>query len=127
MNEEMNELLPQETEVTEDATAPEAVQTVSATEAAAVAECEALIAALAEAKIKLSLLLCGVDKNKLDEAAKLAAAFVAAGLTPEDAAEKAVAEYPHLKLTKRDLPTFATQSGGSGDGFSAIRSIFAKR
>lgn len=123
----MNEILPQETEATEEVTTPEAVQTVSSTEAAAVAECEALIEALAEAKIKLSLLLCGVDKNKLDEAAKLAAAFVAAGLSPEEAAEKAVTEYPHLKNTKRELPSFATQSGGSGDGFSAIRSIFAKR
>ena len=121
MNEEMNELIPQESEPVETVTEAEA------SEQAAVAECEALIEALTEAKIKLTLLMCGVDKAKLEEGAKLAAVFAATGLTPEQAAEKAVAEYPHLKLTKRELPTFAAQSGGSGDGFSAIRSIFAKR
>ena len=124
MNEEMNEMLTQETEPVEEVSAPvhEATE-----EAAAVAECEALIEALMEAKLKLSLLMCGVDKNKLEEGARLAAAFAVAGLTPEEAAEKAVAEYPHLKLNRRELPSFAAQASGNSDGFSAIRSIFAKR
>ncbi len=112
MNENLNEIIEQQTEPAEEA---------------AVAECEALIEALAEAKIKLALLLCGTAKEKLEEGAKLAEAFVAAGLTPDEAAEKAVTEYPHLKLVTREVPKFAAQNSGSGDGFSAIRSIFAKR
>ncbi len=86
-----------------------------------------LLEALAEVKLKLALLLGGVAKEKLNEAAKLCEGFVSMGLTPEEAAEKAVQEYPHLKLNARELPKFAAQSGGSGDGFAAIRSIFAKR
>lgn len=121
MNEEINEVLTQETEPAED------ISENGASELSEAAECEALIEALTEAKIKLSLLLCGVDKAKLEEGARLASAFAATGLSPEEAAQKAAAEYPHLKLTKRELPAFAAQTGGSGDGFSAIRSIFAKR
>lgn len=91
------------------------------------AENEELKAALAEARLKLALLLCGAAKEKLEEGAQLAAGFCLMGMQPEDAAAKTVAEYPHLKLISREVPTFAAQSAGSGDGFSAIRSIFARR
>ncbi len=117
MNEEMNQIIEQQ---------PAQEQQEEYSEELAMAQCNALIEALTEAKIKLSLLLCGASKEKLEEAAKLSAAFVAAGLTPEEAAEKTVSEYPHLKLVTREVPTFAAQSSGSGDGFGAIRSIFAK-
>lgn len=121
MNEEMNELMEQ----------PAAEETEQQTEVcddtAAAAECEALIEALTEARIKLALLMGGISKEKLEEAARIAAVFAATGLSPEDAAAKTAAEYPHLKLVSREIPKFAAQTSGSGDGFSAIRSIFAKR
>lgn len=91
------------------------------------AEYEELKAALFEAKVKLALLMCGAAKEKLDEGLVLVMGFCSTGLTPEAAAVKVVNEYPHLKLVSRDVPTFAAQSTGVGDGFSAIRSIFAKR
>ncbi|MBQ8196237.1 MAG: hypothetical protein IJZ47_12850 [Oscillospiraceae bacterium] len=122
MNEEINEMTEQVLPAEEDT-----VQQTEVFDEAAAAECEALIEALAEAKIKVALLLNGVSKEKLEEAAKIAAVFAATGLSPEDAAAKAVAEYPHLKLVSREVPRFAAQTSGSGDGFSAIRSIFAKR
>ena len=122
MNEEINEMTEQVLPAEEDT-----VQQTEVFDEAAAAECEALIEALAEAKIKVALLLGGVSKEKLEEAAKIAAVFAATGLSPEDAAAKAVAEYPQLKLVSREVPRFAAQTSGSGDGFSAIRSIFAKR
>lgn len=118
MNEELNEL----SEITVAETAAEQSEQVEDT-----SECDALIEALAEAKLKLALLMNGVAKQKLEEAAQLAAVFAAAGLAPEDAAAKTVQEYPHLRLLTKEMPRFAAQSGGSSDGFSAIRSIFAKR
>ncbi len=124
MNEELNEL---ET-LTEQTELPEQVAEVAAVqEQADTSECDALIEALAEAKLKLALLMNGVAKQKLEEAAQLAAVFIAAGLAPEDAAAKTVLEYPHLRLLTKEMPRFSAQSGGSTDGFSSIRSIFAKR
>ena len=90
-------------------------------------ESSELIAALIEARVKLALLLCGADKEKLDEAARIALGLVGTGIEPEEAAAEAVAEYPHLKLASRAVPVFAAQSKGSSDGFAAIKSIFAKR
>lgn len=86
-----------------------------------------LTAALAEAHLKLSLLLCGTAKEKLSEAARLASGLINAGMLPDEAAEKTLLEYPHLRLTTREIPVFAAESKGSGDGFAAIRNIFAKR
>ena len=77
--------------------------------------------------MKLALLLCGAAKEKLADAAKLALGMVAAGMEPEEAAEQTIKEYPHLKLTAREVPVFAADTSGSSDGFAAIRSIFAKR
>lgn len=91
------------------------------------AEYEELKLALSEARLKLALLMCGTAKEKLEEGAKLAEGLCAAGLQPEEAAEQIVQAYPHLKLVTREVPRFAAQTAGSGDGFSAIRSIFAKR
>ncbi|GEM_PF-4448339 len=90
-------------------------------------ELQQLQEALIEARIKLTLLMCGVAKSKLSEGEKLAAGFVAAGASPEEAAETAAQSYPHLKLTEREVPTFAAATSGKSDGFAAIRGIFAKR
>ncbi|MBQ8171945.1 MAG: hypothetical protein IJZ95_08160 [Oscillospiraceae bacterium] len=90
-------------------------------------EYKALKEALTEARTKLALLLCGVAKEKLSDGAKIALGLVAAGMEPETAAAKAVEEYPHLKLAVREVPKFAAQASGSGDGFAAIKSIFAKK
>ncbi len=89
-------------------------------------EYEELKLALSEARLKLALLMCGTAKERLEEGAKLAEGLCAAGLQPEEAAEQIVKAYPHLKLVSREVPRFAAQTAGSGDGFSAIRSIFAK-
>lgn len=121
-----NETLTPDSNETADTenTAAEADNDTAATAADEKAE---LCAALIEARVKLSLLLCGADKENLDEAAKLSMSMVAAGKEPEDAAQSIVAAYPHLKLAKREIPVFAAESNGTSDGFSAIRSIFAKR
>lgn len=88
---------------------------------------EELRAALLEANVKLSLLLSGISKERLDEAAKLAYGLCAAGKTPEESAREVSAGYPHLKAVQREIPQLAAQSGGRNDGFSAIRSIFARK
>lgn len=88
---------------------------------------EDLRAALLEASVKLALLLCGAARERLDEAAKLAYGLCAAGKTPDEAAEEIMAGYPHLRAVQRDIPQLAAQSGGRNDGFSAIRSIFARK
>ncbi len=122
MNNEMNE---QEIALVEEVAITEEQQSEEHTPENG-AEYEELKAALLEAKIKLALLLCGAAKEKLDESTKLAYGLCNAGYPPEEAAIKVVEEYPHLKLVFRSIPTFAAQSGGTGDGFAAIRSIFAK-
>lgn len=86
-----------------------------------------LTAQLTEAKIRLELLLAGADKERLDEGARLAEGLCAAGKSPEEAAAEVVAEYPHLRAVQREIPQLSAQSGGSSDGFAAIRRIFAKK
>ncbi len=46
---------------------------------------------------------------------------------PEKAAETVLREYPHIRLAKRSIPQLSAESRGCGDGFAAIRGIFAKR
>lgn len=90
-------------------------------------EAEELSAALLEANIKLALLLMGTAKEKLEAASKLAEGLCAAGRSPEEAAQEVITGYPHFRAVQREIPQLAAQSGGSDDGFAAIRSIFAKR
>ncbi len=90
-------------------------------------ELQELQAALNEAKTKLALLMNGAARSKLSEGAKIALLLVESGAAPEDAAETVLQEYPHLKRTDREVPVFSAAASGSGDGFSAIRSIFAKK
>lgn len=90
-------------------------------------ELKELQAALIEANTKLALLMNGAAKSKLSESARIALLLVDSGAAPEDAAQAVLQEYPHLKLTDREVPSFAAATSGSGDGFSAIRSIFAKK
>lgn len=79
-------------------------------------------------KIKLALLVGGAAAGKLDEGVKLAEGILAAdGITPEEAAAEVLAEYPHIKLERREVPRISAESGGKGDGFAAIRGIFARR
>ena len=88
---------------------------------------EDLRAALLEANVKLALLLCGAAKERLDEAAKIAYGLCALGKTPAEAAAEVLAGYPHFMAVQRELPQFSAQGGGYNDGFSAIRSIFARK
>ena len=132
MNDIRNELqeaacAAEDTAVQEQEQQAQALQEAQAAADTAASENAELIAALIEARVKLALLLCGVDREKLDEGTKLAVGFVGAGMQPDLAAEKAVLEYPHLRLAHREVPVFAAQSHGSTDGFAAIRSIFGKR
>lgn len=90
-------------------------------------EAAELRAALLEANIRLALLLAGAAKEKLSEGVKLAQGLCASGMTPEEAVAEIMAGYPHLKAVRREIPQLSAQSGGSDDGFSAIRSIFARR
>lgn len=136
-----------------DATADLAEQSAAAeqqaaAEQSAAAECEALSeieqataqqstlskreeaelrAALTEARIKLALLVGGASREKLQQAAQIANALVHDGADPETAAEVVLSECPQLRLTQREVPKFATASGGKADGLSALRSIFAAR
>lgn len=102
-------------------------QSTASEQSAADEELQQLQEALVEARIKLALMMCGVAKSKLTEGEKLAAGLAAAGASPEEAAEAAVQSYPHLKLTEREIPTFAAATSGKSDSFAAIRGIFAKR
>ncbi len=95
--------------------------------AAEVNELQELQAALNEAKTKLALLMNGAARTKLSESAKIALLLVESGAEPEEAAAAVLQEYPHLKRTDREVPSFSAATSGSGDGFSAIRSIFSKR
>lgn len=91
-------------------------------------EITALRGEVAELKLRLALLTAGASPEKLDEGVRLAAGILAAqGGEPETAAGEVLREYPHIKLTKRAIPKFSAESSGKGDGFAAIRSIFAKR
>ena len=91
-------------------------------------ELQALREEIVELKLRLTLLAGGAAPEKLDEAVKLAAGLMSAqGGEPESAADEVLREYPHIRLAKRSIPKFSAESTGRGDGFAAIRSIFAKR
>ena len=90
-------------------------------------EAQELRAALLEANIRVALLIEGAAREHLSEAARLAEGLCAAGAAPEQAAHEVLESYPHLKAVRRELPQFSAQSGGSADGFSMIRSIFARK
>ena len=81
-----------------------------------------------ELKIRLALLAGGAAPEKLDEGVKLAAGIMAAqDEDAESAAGEVLLEYPHIKLARRIVPQFSAECSGKGDGFAAIRNIFAKR
>ncbi len=81
-----------------------------------------------ELKLRLALLAGGAAPEKLDEGVKLAAGIMAAqGEDAESAAGEVLLEYPHIKLARRTVPQFSAECSGKGDGFAAIRNIFAKR
>lgn len=90
-------------------------------------EARELRAALLEANIRVALLIEGAAREQLSEAARLAEGLCAAGAAPEQAAHEVLEGYPHLKAVRREMPQFSAQSGGSTDGFSMIRSIFARK
>ena len=131
MNDEMiqqtdgaqDEALPAEAEAQE---APE--QDEQAAESVQDDEIQALRGEVAELRLRLSLLTGGAAPEKLDEGVKLAAGIMAAdGCEPQEAAEEVLREYPHIRLARRSVPQFSAESRGSGDGFAAIRSIFARK
>ncbi|MGN0651077.1 MAG: hypothetical protein ACI4KM_11620 [Oscillospiraceae bacterium] len=107
--------------------APAAEEQQAVYEADFSAELAELREALKEAQIKAELLLNGASREYLSQAAELAQLLCNAGSTPEEAAKEIIAKYPHMRLEKREIPQFAAQTSGSGDGFSAVRRIFAKR
>ncbi len=87
-----------------------------------------LMGEVAELKIRLALLVGGASPEKLDEGVRLALGLASAdGIQPEEAAAEVLSEYPHIKLAKRSVPKLSAESGGKGDGFAAIRSIFARK
>ena len=88
---------------------------------------EELSEKLSDTEIRLQLLLAGIAKEKLSEGAELARGICKAGKTPEEAAREIAEAYPHLRSVRREVPKFSTSGSGEGDGFAAIRSIFAKR
>lgn len=91
-------------------------------------EITALRGELMELKLRLALLSAGASPEKLDEGVKLAAGLMAAdGGEPENAAAEVLREYPHIKLARRVIPQLSAESYGCGDGFAAIRNIFAKK
>ena len=91
-------------------------------------ELVALRCEVAELKLRLALLAGGAAPEKLDEGVKLAAGIMAACNGDADsAAGEVLVEYPHIRLTKRAVPQFSAECSGRGDGFAAIRNIFAKR
>lgn len=125
----MNENVTAAEELTIDAepTQEQLAEDASSEPSAADEELQQLQEALVEARIKLALMMCGVAKSKLQEGEKLAVGLVAAGASPEEAAESVAQSYPHLKLTEREVPTFSAATSGKSDSFAAIRGIFAKR
>lgn len=82
---------------------------------------------LMKERIKVKLLTLGILPEKLEDGAAMTYGLYLAGKTPDGAAEEIIAAYPHLKVVRRELPQFAAESTGSGDGFSAIRRIFSAR
>ena len=107
---------------------PETEQEAVSDAAEQAARLEQLLGEITGLKLKLALLLGGAAPEKLDEGVKLSEGILAAqGNDPEQAAAEVLREYPHIKLVKRELPKLSAESGGKGDGFAAIRSIFAKK
>ncbi len=88
---------------------------------------EELCEKLFDTETRLYLLLAGVAKEKLSEGAELARGICKAGKTPEESAREIAEAYPHLRSVRREVPKFSASGSGDGDGFAAIRSIFAKR
>lgn len=81
-----------------------------------------------ELKLRLALLTGGAAPERLDEGVKLAAGIMSAnGGDADGAAGEVLLEYPHIKLARRTVPQFSAECSGRGDGFAAIRNIFAKR
>lgn len=124
-----NEMVEKEVKLPEEASEQEAeVIPEEAKQPEQENEITALRGEVAELKLRLALLTAGASPEKLDEGVKLAAGILTAqGGEPETAAGEVLREYPHIKLTKRAIPKFSAESSGKGDGFAAIRSIFAKR
>lgn len=91
-------------------------------------EIKALRGEIMDLKLRLALLSGGASPEKLEEGIRLAAGIMTAeDGAPEKAAETVLREYPHIKLAKRSIPQLSAESRGCGDGFAAIRGIFAKR
>ncbi len=88
---------------------------------------EELSEKLSDTETRLQLLLAGIAKEKLSEGAELARGICKAGKTPEEAAREIAEAYPHLRSVRREVPKFSASGSGDGDGFAAIRNIFAKR
>lgn len=88
---------------------------------------EELSEKLSDTETRLHLLLAGIAKEKLSEGAELARGICKAGKTPEEAAREIAEAYPHLRSVRREVPKFSASGSGDGDGFAAIRNIFAKR
>ncbi len=86
---------------------------------------EELRTSLTEAQVRAELLMCDVPKARLKEAAQIADRLCAAGMSPQQAAQAVVSEYPHLRTVKRELPKMAMSGSGRCDGFSEIRRIFS--
>lgn len=114
-------------EIIQEREMPSAEAPQAAFEADSPAETEELRAALREAQLKAELLLNGASRECLAQAAELAKLLCEAGSTPAEAARQIIEKYPHVKLAKREIPQFAAQTSGNGDGFAAVRRIFAKR
>lgn len=88
---------------------------------------EELSEKLSETEIRLHLLLAGIAKEKLSVGVSLVKAMCEAGKTPEEAAQEIAENCPHLRRVRSEVPKFSASGSGDGDGFAAIRSIFAKR
>lgn len=91
-------------------------------------EVSALRGEVAALRLRLALLTGGAAPGKLEEGMKLAAGILSAnGGDSESAAAQVLSEYPHLRLERRSIPQLSAECSGKGDGFAAIRNIFAKR
>ena len=114
--------VPEQNEQTEQTERTETAQTDQSE------EIKALRGELMDLKLRLALLSGGASPEKLEEGVKLAAGIMTAeDGAPERAAETVLREYPHIRLAKRSIPQLSAESRGCGDGFAAIRGIFAKR
>ncbi len=117
--------VPEQNERTEQTDQNERTETAQADQSE---EIKALRGELMDLKLRLALLSGGASPEKLEEGVKLAAGIMTAeDGAPEKAAETVLREYPHIRLAKRSIPQLSAESRGCGDGFAAIRGIFAKR